>query len=466
MLNISPNRIDGEIIRDNYYSFGEVMRMPLTRSLAYWMVGILSGFVVTLFLPWTQNIQAKGNLTTLKPNQRPQTIESTIDGRIEAWFVNEGDTVMAGDTIVFLSEIKDNYFDPQLVERTESQAQAKESSAESYSDKALALTRQIKSLRAIMDLKVDQMKNKVQQVLLKVESDSIDLEQAEAALEIAETQFQREDTLYKRDISSRAEWEAKRNKVQEARSKRISQANKLASTRAELKNARVELRNVPNQYMEKIAKAESNRQSALSARFDSKASVAKLQNQIANYEQRVRFRYIVAPQDGYINRALKPGIGETVKAGEPVVSLLPLWYDLAVEIFVRPVDLPLIRRGEKVRLEFDGWPAIVFSGWPYASLGTFGGVVYAVETNISNNGLYRVLIAPDPNDEPWPDLLRPGAGVNSFALLNDVPVWYEMWRQSNGFPPDFYKGQVNAGEKGAKDSYILSDPGGSQRNKK
>lgn len=439
MLNISPNKIDEDIFEVPYKSFDEVLQMPLARNLAYWLGGTFLSFLLVLFMPWTQNIQATGSLTTLQPNQRPQTIHSTIDGRIEAWFVSEGDTVQAGDTIAFLSEIKDAYFDPRLVERTENQAEAKEASVGSYRDKADALARQIAALGAAMELKVSQLQNKVRQGRLKVQSDSIDLDAVDVSLNIAEIRFQRADTLYKRDIYSRAEWETYRNKVQEVRAKRVSQANKLDIARNELVNAQIELRNVRNEYGEKIAKAQSDRQSAIAASLDAEASTAKLRNQVSNYEQRVRFRYIVAPQDGYINRALKPGIGETVKAGEAIVSILPLQYDLAAEIFVRPVDLPLIRKGEEVRLEFDGWPAIVFSGWPNASFGTFGGIVFAVETNISSNGKYRVLIAFDPEDEPWPELLRPGAGVNGFALLDDVPLWYELWRQLNGFPPNFYE---------------------------
>ncbi len=440
MLNISRNRVDEEIQKERYESFREILSLPLARSLAYWLLGILGLLVIGLFMPWTQNIQAKGKLTTLMPGERPQTIHSTIDGRIEYWFVNEGDTVSQGDTIVFLSEIKDAYFDPQLVDRTSQQAVAKAAAAGSYSDKARALSRQIEALIATMELKVDQLQNKVRQAQLKVESDSIDLIATDIALGIAEAQFQRWDTLYKREIKSRTEWEEKRNKYQEAQAKIVSQRNKLDIARNELINARIELSNVRNEYQEKIAKAESDRQSALSSQYASEADVSKLENQVANYEQRVNFRYITAPQDGFINRALKPGIGETVKAGEAVVSILPLQYHLAAELYVRPVDLPLIRKGEQVRLEFDGWPSIVFSGWPNASFGTFGGIVYAVETNISNNGLYRVLISPDPQDEDWPELLRPGAGTNGFALLDDVPLWFEIWRQLNGFPPNFYQG--------------------------
>lgn len=44
-----------------------------------------------------------------------------------------------------------------------------------------------------------------------------------------------------------------------------------------------------------------------------------------------------------------------------------------MELFVKPMDLALINKGQDVRLQFDGYPAIVFSGWPNSSYGTFAG---------------------------------------------------------------------------------------------
>ena len=128
---------------------------------------------------------------------------------------------------------------------------------------------------------------------------------------------------------------------------------------------------------------------------------------------------------------------------------MPSDYDLAVETFIDPLDLPLIHIGEKVRIQFDGWPAIVFSGWPNASYGTFGGKVVAIETFISDNGKYRVLLAPDPEEEAWPKDIRVGSGANTIALLEDVPIWYELWRQLNGFPPNYYQPE-NATAKAEK----------------
>ena len=148
--------------------------------------------------------------------------------------------------------------------------------------------------------------------------------------------------------------------------------------------------------------------------------------------------YVLAPQDGYINRALQSGLGETLKEGTPIVSIMPSNFDIAVETYISPIDFPLINKGEKVRVWFDGWPSIVFSGWPGVSYGTFGGIIVAKENFISPNGKYRVLIAPDASEKQWPKELSIGAGTQTLALLDNVPIWFEIWRTLNGFPPNYY----------------------------
>ena len=81
-----------------------------------------------MFLPWTQNIKTQGNVSTLYQEQRPQKLNSPIPGRIIKWYVKNGDVVKKGDTILQISEIKDDYLDPLLVERTQEQVQAKKES--------------------------------------------------------------------------------------------------------------------------------------------------------------------------------------------------------------------------------------------------------------------------------------------------------------------------------------------------
>jgi len=438
MLNISKHNLNNEEELNEFNSMQHVKNRIRFLTFNKVIVAILLVTLVFMFLPWTQNVRGEGNVTTLDPSQRPQGIQSAIPGRIEKWYVGEGDIVKKGDTIVYISEIKSEYFDPDLLNQTRKQISSKAFSQMSYQQKAEAIDRNIAGLRQEQKLKLEMAQNKLLQANLKVESDSIDLEAAKTQLSIAQRQFARTDTLEGEGLLARKDREDKELKLQQSQAKLISQQNKLLESRNEVLNAEIEINKINTEYLNKIAKAESDRASAISNQYSTEADVAKLENTFNNYRVRDSIRYIRAPQDGFINRAIQKGIGETFKEGAEIVSIMPLEIDLAVETFVRPIDLPLLYPGEKVRLIFDGWPAIFFSGWPNMSFGTYGGVVVAVERNISPNGRYRVLIKPDPEEQEWPQVIRAGSGSKTFALLNDVPIWYEIWRQINGFPPDFY----------------------------
>ena len=450
MLNISNISINRYIDRQKYSSLWKAEQRTSSKVLRK-ALGVFFGLAfLFMFVPWTQNIRAGGNVTTLKPDQRPQTIHSVIGGRIEKWFVQEGDFVSKGDTILFVSEVKDEYFDPNLLGRTQEQLKAKEMSVDSYMAKVKALDSQVEARVQTAALKLKQAKNKYKQAELKVVADSMDYQAYRTNFEIAETQFERFQGLYDKGLKSLTDLENKRNSMRKAQAEMIAGENKLLTSRNELINAEVELISIQAQYRDDIAKAESEKFTAMSSMYDAEAVVTKLQNQYMNYSIRTGLYYITAPQDGYITKAIQSGIGETVKEGTPIVSIMPADYDLAVAMYIRPIDLPLLEKGSPVRIQFDGWPAIVFSGWPNTSYGTYGGKVFAIDNFISENGKYRVLVAPDPEDHEWPEALRVGAGSNNMLLLKDVPIWYELWRQINGFPPDYYKPIDQASSSEAK----------------
>ncbi|MBD3723500.1 MAG: HlyD family efflux transporter periplasmic adaptor subunit [Flavobacteriaceae bacterium] len=439
MLNITKNRID-TLLDINKYKSSAIFKnnnsyLVIKKVL---LAFAIIGFIF-LFLPWTQNISGNGFVTTLKPDQRPQTIHSAIAGRIEKWYVREGDYVKKGDTILFISEIKEDYLDPNLVENTGNQVKAKENAVESYDQKVKALDMQMGAISNEKNLKLKQAQNKLKQSFLKVKSDSTDLEAIKTQLKIAETQYNRTVALNTEGLKPMTAVEEKRVKLQEMQAKIITQENKYIASQNEVLNATMELNRISAEYAEKTAKASSDKQTALSSKFDTEAQVNKLRNQYTNYKIRNGLYYITAPQDGYVNRALQSGIGETIKEGTSIVSIMPANFEIAVETYIDPIDFPLIHKGEKMRVWFDGWPTIVFSGWPGMSYGTFGGVIVAKENFISANGKYRVLIAPDPEDKKWPEQLSIGAGTQTMALLQNVPIWFEIWRTLNGFPPNFYQ---------------------------
>lgn len=439
MLNISKSPLHGKVDLSEYTNNQRVFHRKHFMSIDRFLMIFGVILLIILFLPWTQIVSGDGAVTTLTPDQRPQTIQSPIPGRIEQWFVKEGEFVNKGDTILHISEIKNEYFDPQLVARTGQQIDAKSMSVRSYEEKGKALNNQIEALETERGLKLKMANNKLIQSRLKVQSDSIDYEAAKTNIEIAKKRYDRIVGLEEEGLSSLRDLEENKLKLQETEAKLISQENKLLSSINEVINAEIEINRVEAEYTDKISKAQSDLFTAQSGQFDTSAQVTKLENERTNYEMRNDMYYIRAPQNGIINRAIRGGIGETFKEGDQLVSIMPDGYDMAVETFVEPIDLPLMYIGAKVRIQFDGWPAIVFSGWPNVSYGTYGGKIVAIENFISENGKYRILISPDPEAETWPNDVRVGSGAFTMALLEDVPIWFELWRKLNGFPPNYYK---------------------------
>lgn len=432
-----------------FKSFTKVYRYNKKSNIHKWMIGLFVTLGVVLFLPWTQNIRARGTVTTLLQEHRPQEINTIIGGRITKWHVKEGDYVKAGDTLMQLAEVKESYLDPRLLERTGEQVTAKQMSVEFYKNKVQAAGSQIEAMQSGLALKLNQLENKLRQLQLKAESDSMEAVAANNDARIAQQQLARQRALFDSGLVSLTQLEQRNQQYQNAVAKRIAAENKLANTRQEYGITRIEMNSTRQEYAEKISKTEGDRMQAMSEIASGQGEVAKLQNQYANYSIRNDMYYITAPQSGQIVRARKAGIGEIVKEGEMLVEIVPDEIDYAIEMFVEPMDLPLVNRGQDVRLQFDGFPAIVFSGWPEASYGIFAGTVTAIESSVNANGDFRVLVKEDKGYKPWPDELKVGTGVQAMALLKNVPIWYELWRNINGFPADYYKPATTT-EKGIK----------------
>ncbi|MEM6964857.1 MAG: HlyD family efflux transporter periplasmic adaptor subunit [Bacteroidota bacterium] len=452
MLNISKtnNSIIGVVPTKDLECFQRNELPQANRMFAFWLVGLLVLILLIFFLPWTQNIQMNGKVTTLLPGQRPQDVNSTIGGRIENWYVREGDLVEAGDTLVFLSEVKTEYFDANQLARTGNQIEAKRGSRDSYQQKANALNDQIIALQQELTFKREQLNNKIQQVEFKIETQKATIQQAELDESIAAFQYRRTDTLFRKGIKSLSDLEGKRLKMQETQAKLVKARNKLQEANNELSIAKIAFQNVDNEYNNKIAKARSDKFATLSTVFEAEGSINKLETKLENLYQRNKMYHVIAPQTGYITKTIKSGIGEIIKEGDKILTIVPYERELAVEMYVRPMDLPLMNIGQEVRLVFDGWQAFIISGWADFSFGTYSGEVVAIDNVPNENNKYRILVKSNQEETPFPQILRVGAGAQGIALLQDVPVWYEIWRQLNGFPADFYRNDIEKNKSGFK----------------
>jgi multidrug resistance efflux pump len=407
------------------------------------MLGLILTTIICLFLPWQQNIRGYGTITAFAPKDRPQNVNVTVGGKISNWYVNEGQFVEEGDSIASLTEVKDYYFDPQITPRMEKQLVSMLDGLGAYGEKVKALDQQYGALQDGMRFSLGQATNKILQLRYKITSDSADLQAVLQQYAVAEQQFSREQQLFTKGLTSLTELENKRLKFQEVLAKKNSSENKLATTRNEFLNAQLEVNLKRADFSDKISKSLSEKNSTLATLNEAEIKIYKMETEIANVKTRQGYYIVRAPQNGFITKTAKSGIGEIVKEGENLVSIMPEKPDFAVELFISANDLPLVKIGTEVRLQFDGYPALVFAGWPDSSVGTFGGTIKVIDLINTYENKYRVLVVPTAK-EPWPEMLRMGSGVYGWAMLSEVPIWYEIWRQLNAFPPIF-EGEPSSG---------------------
>ncbi len=393
------------------------------RVVSRWLIGLLSTLFLILFLPWQQSVQGIGTVTALSPSDRPQSLPTRIDGRIEAWYVQEGQFVKEGDSIARISEIKEEYLNPNILRLTGVQQDAKSSAIREKLNKAEALQAQIGLLGQQLDFKLQQTENKLAQY-------RAELRQAVLEDSVARDQLARRDRLF-RDVMGLVSV----NELQTFQVRAQSAAAKVIDKQQQLQSTETDLLGLPAEYGEKAAKARSDRAATLAEVSEGQSDLAKLQDKVGSLTIRNGFYLIKAPQDGYVVRASRSGQGEIVKAGDPIVTIQPARPEKAVELFVKPMDIVLLRPGRHVRIFFDGWPALQFSGWPQVAVGTFGATVAVIDQFPNRQGMFRVLLTPDvTHDAEWPAQVRLGTGVQGWAMLDNVTVGWELWRQLNGFP--------------------------------
>lgn len=438
MLNIShtPAKIKDEVAKaksiialsDDSQGHG-VVRVMVT--------GLVISFLV-LLLPWTQNVVATGKVISRYPDKKPQQVNTMIDGRIMKWYAYEGQNVVAGDTILVLEEVQPEYLDPELVRRTRDLIVAKSGAVEAYEAKIVALKDQEQALEQARELELSQARLQVEQTIQRLQADSAGFAQERVNMRIAEERFNRAEELFSDGLLSTTDFESRSLALQEADARFVRARNQFQAQRQALEMARIEVNRKAADFADKLAKNRSEQASTMAAVQDGMADRTKLENSLANYERRETGRVVRAPQEGRIVAALNSGVGEIVKAGTAVATVQPLDFIEAVELYVDAMDVPILHAGATARLQLDGWPALVFSGWPSASIGTFGARVVSVDQVINEKGKYRIILEPDPEEGQWPRPISIGSGALGIILLKDVPLGYELWRQLNGFPPEFY----------------------------
>lgn len=419
----------------------------LTKKL--WLLSILFtsvvvvGFIALMLMPWQQTIQGLGEVSALYPSNRPQTIQSPLDARIEQWLVSEGTLVKQGQPLLKLAEYKQYYLDEHLLERTKGMLAANLAEQAVLQHQLGVFGNQASSYGQLQHFTLQETEAKLQQIRAKQREAEQDLQAAKQNLLTAKLNVERTQTLETEGLKSKRERELAELAYVKAQTDLQGMQAKLNGILQEQAGASASIQSKFAENETKVLDASSKQLKAQQDLAKLKSLQLKLEVEIRGLERRQAFRTVTAPVDGKLVRAGNAGLAEQVKEGQSLGVIFPQTDDVAAIVTVSDLDAPLVRVGRHARLQFSGFPALQFFGWPKVHLGTFAGTVSVVDAVDDGKNKFRVIITPDKstiaNDKtetPWPSTqyLRPGTQVQAWIQLDIVPFGYELWRRFNGFP--------------------------------
>ena len=444
----------------------------VTRRFGRFMLCVLlvTPFVLA-FAPWQQNLAGQGRVIAFDPVDRPMQIQARTDGVILTWHVKEGQSVKKGDPIV---DLADN--DPLILQRLAEQLAAAEQKRAAAVDKLGQYTIQVeeaeKARQAAMQLADDEIAAAEQQVV--VAKQAVKVAEANVTFRAAsETMW---SGLVADRIGASIELENARQLLAIARADLDSRNAAVVGADASLRARKSARLRVERDEQVKVQSVKALCNTAQGEVAEADGSIPRIRRDLERQKQ----QQIVAPVDGYVQNLIANGqVGVFVKQSLTLAMLVPSTRQLAVELLVDGNDVTFVDVGRHVRLQFEGWPAIQWVGWPSAAIGTFGGKIAFVDRFDDGSGDYRVMVLPDerPLEEPegpaidwlrkiitydavsqaanphaWPSepWLRQGVRARGWIVLDRVSLGFEIWRQLNGFPPSIERNK-SAANGGAKD---------------
>jgi multidrug resistance efflux pump len=371
------------------------------------------------FMPWQQFVSGTGRVIAFNPLDRRVNVEAPVAGRVKHLHVVENQRVKKGDILL---EIQDN--DPNLLANMRLQHDAAIARKAAAQQRIEDLGAQIAQMELAKSEAIDSARQRVLSEQYSLNTNQLN--------------FERVEKLLKPGYVSQRDFELAKLAID--------------SSEANLQSAKAILERTEREMDASISSIKGSRSSAQSELATADRDITTIDIQINQAQQQV----IEAPRDGIVF-SITATDGTYLRPGSAICVIIPETESRFVEMWVNGMDMPLITQrhenpdgtvtpGSPVRLQFEGWPAIQFVGWPSVAVGTFGGEVVFIDPTDDGYGRFRIVVSAKPDVttrdgkthvEDWPGnrFLRQGVRSKGWVLLQQVPLWLEIWRQLNGFPP-------------------------------
>ena len=434
---------------ENLKSLERLRPTPYGYILAILILLILVGSAVALVeVQWYQSVTGMGKVIVYSPMDRAQSVDSLIPARIERWHVREGDNVKKGQKLATLRDIDSKFLDPLQVQRMANMLAAYQRKRDLVQQRMVVLQSQQNAISEARGAALPAAQQRVSQSQQRRSQSVQSVKLSEQNLVTDKLQMDRISMLEGEGLRSRRDYElARQNLVRSQTELQRSQLS-LGVADRDIEVAQLDYQRLVSNFDNDLAKLEEAKLKGQENLAEVEAEIAKLSIELSSLQQRRMQQDVIAPREGRVVRLMTLGEGETTKAGDSLCIIMPSVEDPAVELFIDDTDAPLVHKGQRVRIMFDGFPAIPFTAFPWAEIGTFGGNVAVVDAVDEGSGRYRVLVTPEehkPRDIRWPALrensetlypLRPGTQAQAWIIMDKpVPLYWELWRRLNAFPP-------------------------------
>ncbi len=408
---------------------GRLVRLAGRATLTFLIFSILG----MLFLPWRQTATGTGTVLALNPQERPQPVRSAAEGIVKYVKpdLREGSQVEEGETLLELEPAAEGG-----ILQTDLQVAAVKLQVEAirsridFAEQQVVLQQSSGDFMAeSLSLELDAAKQKFEQMQKEEAALEAELVDKRNKLRIAEE-------VVKQGLVSREELVSKRQAVQ-------IQEQKVLKAKDAVQEADSYLNSKKKEIDSKLEEIQIKNRAAENKRAEENEKLQSKLKELSELEvkrQEMERLTVKAPRSGVIQQWNGLEGSDNIKKGDQLFVIVPHTDQLSVEMMISGNDMPLVHVGDRVRLQFEGWPAVQFVGWPSVAVGTFGGKVNRVFPTDDGKGSFRVLVTPDNHferEDGWPNdnYLRQGVRSNGWVLLRTVPLGYEIWRQLNGFPP-------------------------------
>jgi len=387
---------------------------------------LIFGLIVLFFLPWEQTTKAEGRVIAYNPSERDYTIHAPISGFIKKYNIEEDKFVKEGELLFEMQDLDSEYL-PKLkdigndikIERDNTQ------------NTLLILAQQKSNLEANLRTGLEIHERKIAQIEDSLRTLKNKETEVQNNFSITKSNYERIKLLYQEGIESKRSYEVAHNEyvkltaLLDTTSINIQRESKALEIQKKERDSFQKVEENSIKTMQNRIIASQNRLKSLDKEMTN-ASINISRNANAN---------VYAAKDGYPLRVLKNDKDRYVKQGDPLVHFAPKVTQRTLLVKIKAIDMPLIKKGLKTRIQFYGWPSLQVSGWPKITYGTFGGVIDKIDPIAHEVGAFYAYIVEDPK-EPWPndEVLKVGTRGSAWIRLSTVQIWYEIWRLHNAMP--------------------------------